>query len=176
MEIWKDIDGYNGIYQVSNYGNVYVKGKSIIRNNISYFLKPKYMKCRFDSDGYLIVGLTKNKKQYTHRVHRLVCEAFLENKLNKPQINHIDGNKSNNNINNLEWCTAAENVQHSFRLGLNKYSENNRVVISKKVIDIISNTIYSSIKEASIANNYKSTTLYDKLSGKVNNNTSLRYL
>jgi len=175
MEIWKDIEGYNGIYQVSNYGNVYVIGRNIIRNNVNYFLKPKYMKCRYDLDGYLLVGLTKDKKQNTFRVHRLVCEAFIKNEFNKPQINHIDGNKSNNNISNLEWCTASENIKHAFKLGLNKFSHKNRLAVSKKVINVETNTIYDSIKEASMAHNFKSTTLYDKLSGKSNNNTSLRY-
>ena len=110
MEIWKDIPNYEGLYQISNFGNV----KSLISNKI---LKPS--KDRF---GYVRFNALKDKKQKTLRIHRLVMEIF--NPINTTmQVNHIDGNKLNNNSNNLEWLTRKENIQHAFKnnlMGKNK--------------------------------------------------------
>lgn len=100
MEIWKD---YDYKYSVSNYGKVYNKEKR------------KYCKLT-NSTGYKSVFI-HNK---SIRVHRLVGLLFIKNKENKPFINHIDGNRTNNNFKNLEWCTHKENMQHAFRTGLCK--------------------------------------------------------
>jgi len=79
-----------------------------------------------DQKGYMRVGLVINGKLTTKKVHRLVASAFLENRYNKPQVNHIDGNKSNNDVSNLEWVTQSENKKHSFLIGLeNNNGENN---------------------------------------------------
>lgn len=103
-EIWKDIKGFEGIYQVSNYGRI----KSIIRYK-------RIMKTGLNRGGYLQICLTDSKhKKHTIRVHRLVAENFLENREEKQQVNHIDGNKLNNRVSNLEWCTQSENMQHAF--------------------------------------------------------------
>lgn len=107
-EIWKDIEGYEGLYQVSNLGRV----KSNLR-------KGKILKSNSTYDGYYNVTLSKNGKLKTYRIHRLVCIAFLDNPLNKSEVNHIDGNKKNNNIENLEWCTRSENAEHAHKTGLN---------------------------------------------------------
>lgn len=96
-EEWKDIKGYEGLYQISNLGNV----KSLNTN--------KNMKFTTRS-GYYNIILRKNGKRYSKQVHRLVAEAFLENKENKFIVNHKDYNRKNNNIENLEWCTQKENV------------------------------------------------------------------
>lgn len=106
-EIWKNIDGYDGKYQVSNLGNVK-----------SY----KNLKKELCKNGYLRVTLYKEGKAKRFLVHRLVANTFLENKSNKPQVNHIDGNKTNNQINNLEWVTSSENNKHAHKIGLNKGS------------------------------------------------------
>lgn len=107
MENWKEIPNYEGLYQISNFGNV----KSLISNKI---LKPS--KDRF---GYVRFNALKDKKQKTLRIHRLVMEIF--NPINiTMQVNHIDGNKLNNNINNLEWCTDSDNKKHAYKLGLMK--------------------------------------------------------
>lgn len=99
---WKLIEGFDGIYSVSNYGEV--------KNNRT----GKLMKPRKNEKGYLRIGLTTNGKQKCMRVHRLVAQAFIPNPENKPEVNHIDFNKENNCVNNLEWVTCKENSDHSF--------------------------------------------------------------
>lgn len=104
-EIWKDIPNYENLYQVSNLGNI----KSLYNNII---LKPSV-----DRYGYVRFSATKNKKQKTLRIHRVVMEVFNPIK-ESMQINHIDGNKTNNAITNLEWCTDSENKKHAYSNGL----------------------------------------------------------
>lgn len=109
-EVWKDIKGYEGKYQVSNTGKV----KSFCRdqkNGIILHSTPS-------NCGYYKVELYLNKKSKMLYVHRLVGDAFVQNPENKPQINHIDGNKANNKATNLEWVTAKENQQHAIKYGL----------------------------------------------------------
>lgn len=107
-EMWKAVKGYEGLYDVSNFGRV----RSLINNKI---LKP-------DIGLYKVVTLYKNKQRKRFYIHRLVAFSFIENKENKPMVNHIDGNKLNNNVSNLEWCTCQENNKHAFLKGLNKGS------------------------------------------------------
>lgn len=105
-EIWKDKKDYEGHYQVSNCGRV----KSI------KFGKERILKPFTDGRGYLYVNLCKNNKQKTYKVHRLVAEAFLPNPNNLPMINHRDENKSNNSVNNLEWCDVKYNNTYGTRI------------------------------------------------------------
>lgn len=120
-EIWKDIEGYEGLYQVSNFGKV--KSLNYKRQNKVKILKPSQTgKGAFKGQGYLSLHL-KNKQ---FKVHRLVAEAFIPNKENKPQINHKDGNKLNNNSNNLEWCTNSENQKHAWKNGLRVFTKKQR--------------------------------------------------
>ena len=107
METWKDIKGFEGHYQVSSIGNV----KNIRTNS-------PLKKCK-ENSGYYVVYLSKVGKSKRFFIHRLIAESFVENKENKPFVNHIDGNKENNDISNLEWVTTAENNSHSVRTGLN---------------------------------------------------------
>jgi len=109
-EIWKDIVGYEGLYQVSDFGNV----KSL---NFNKTKKEKLHK-PFLSNGYLRVIFSKNNVQKKFTIHRLSATAFIENPLNLPQVNHKDGIKTNNYRNNLEWCTQSENTKHAHKLGL----------------------------------------------------------
>ena len=104
-EIWKDVVGYEGLYQVSNQGRV----KSFKWN------KERFLKPSMDKDGYLLVNLCAGGKRKTFKVHRLVCEAFHENPDNKPQVNHINEIKTDNRACNLEWCTCKQNVNHGSR-------------------------------------------------------------
>lgn len=106
MEIWKDIQGYEGLYQVSNYGNV--RSLNYRHHGGVHNLKQLEL-----PEGYLFVNLYKNKKAKMFYVHRLVGQAFLENPHNYPEINHIDENKKNCKVNNLEWCSSKYNTNYS---------------------------------------------------------------
>lgn len=105
IEIWKDVDGYEGIYQISNLGRV--------RNKIGLVLKQKPSK-----DGYVRILLCKDGKYKAKYVHILVAKAFIPNPDCKPEVNHIDANKSHNSSDNLEWVTRRENHFHAVSLGL----------------------------------------------------------
>lgn len=131
-EIWKDIKGYEELYQVSNFGRIkrisYLHGKSK-----KYIKKEKIKKAVITIQGYLQVGLSNNGLKHI-KVHRLVAETFIPNPNNLPQINHKDGNKQNNNVDNLEWCTCSENIIHAFKNNLKKGKRDEENILSKKVI------------------------------------------
>ena len=109
-EIWKDIPGYEGLYQASTFGR-------IKRLEDEYQIVLKY----WDFNGYPAVRLSKDNKQQDYTIHRLVAMTFLPNPENKTQVNHIDGNKYNSRLENLEWVTPSENMQHAVKTGLLKY-------------------------------------------------------
>jgi len=102
----KVIDGFNGIYSVTKSGRVY--------NNI----RKKYRKTHVRKDGYVYISLKKGEKYITKYVHRLVAQAFIPNPEGKEQVNHIDGDKTNNSTSNLEWTSPKENMEHAFTTGL----------------------------------------------------------
>lgn len=104
-EIWRDISSYEGLYQVSNLGNV--KSLNYLRTGNERMLKP--VKNRY---GYLLVNLCKNGKTRLFKVHRLVAKAFIPNTNNKSDVNHKDENKANNCVDNLEWTTRKENINY----------------------------------------------------------------
>lgn len=115
QEIWKDIKGYEGLYQISNLGRV----KSLVRKRV---LKERILKPKKKNSGYLFVCLCKNGELKYFHIHRLVAIAFIVNQKNKSQINHKDCNKENNNINNLEWVTPKENNLHARKNVIFKYN------------------------------------------------------
>lgn len=125
-EIWKDISTYEGIYQVSSMGHV----KSLDRLAKDRWgggrlIYGKMITIQCDMHGYRYVHLYKNSKGRNCKVHLLVAKAFIENINNLPFINHIDGDKSNNCINNLEWCTQSENEKHAHQIGLKNHKGEN---------------------------------------------------
>lgn len=114
-EIWKDVKGYKGIYQISNFGRVKSLARFIIVKNHKRFLKEKMIKTNIDIYGYEYFIMNKNCHKKHCKIHRLVAETFLENPFNYTMINHKDENKQNNNVNNLEWCNAKYNLNYGNR-------------------------------------------------------------
>lgn len=163
IEIWKNIPKFSS-YQVSNLGNV----RSIDRNKIKWnghqyievLYKGKILK-QHKLKGYNAVGLWENGKMHNIQVHRLVALSFLENDNNYPCINHIDGNKLNNNVNNLEWCTYSHNSKEAYRMGLRAISDKQKerfrqvgLKTGKRLIqkDLLGNIIkiFNSTRQASL--------------------------
>jgi hypothetical protein len=114
-EIWKNIEGFENVYQVSNYGRVK-------RNKGRYSKVDKIRKIQVKKNGYAVVMLSINQKHKLCHIHRLVAKAFIENNQNLPQVNHKDLNKLNNHVDNLEWVTPLENMRHALK---NKKWSNN---------------------------------------------------
>lgn len=116
MEIWKD---YNEQYEVSSLGQVRSKSKEVRSTYGGVYLKEgRILKQNDNGQGYLQVQLCHRGVNKTERVHRLVALTFIENPEGLPKVNHKDGNKRNNAVSNLEWCTQADNIEHAARLGL----------------------------------------------------------
>jgi len=161
-EIWKKINNYED-YEISNFGNA----RSLKNNNI------KKLKPSKSSSGYLQIVLCKNGKTKNCFIHKLVAKTFLENKNNYLEVNHIDENKENNNVNNLEWCSRKYNMNY----GNIKIKQSNAK--KKKVAKLNNNNeiieIYESIKEASIKNNAQETNIAKCCKHKKHYNTCKGY-
>jgi hypothetical protein len=117
-EIFMDVVGYEGHYQISNLGRVKSLDKKIVYSNGGVRIHKGKILCQSKRGEYYKVTLTDQISRKTISNHRLVCDAFLPNPKNLPQVNHIDGNKLNNNLNNLEWVCAKINKIHSYEIGL----------------------------------------------------------
>lgn len=133
---WKEIQGYNGRYFISSDGQ--------IKNKYGKILKP------WIRNGYYTIGLMVNKKRTNYYVHRLVAEYFLSNPdQQRDFVNHLDGDKLNNNVSNLEWCTRQENAQHAYETGLLVPTVENLVRFDRKpVIRIEDGKWFSGVTEA----------------------------
>lgn len=138
IEEWREIKGYEGMYEVSNAGRV--------RNSRN----KRIMTLVLDHKGYKNVSLSKNNKSKSYKVHRLVGFAFIENPNNYPQINHIDCDKTNNIASNLEWCTNSQNMKHARENKLIPPLKPTCVPVLKCDMDLNVLKRYNSIKEASI--------------------------
>lgn len=168
MENWKNIKGYHGLYQVSNLGNV----KSFVQKN------ERIMKLSNNGNGYFFVGLKKEKKTKIFYIHRLVAESFIGVIENKIEVNHINGIKNDNRVENLELVTRSQNIKHSFdflnrdkRKGVkndkNSCLKNGNSTI---VINSLNNEKYSVIS-ASFFLGMNYSTFKAKMSGQNKNNT-----
>ena len=121
-ETWRFINGFENLYEVSNFGKVRSVDRIIIDTHCARLFKGKLLKAT-KSNGkqpYYYISLSKFGKVKKCFIHRLVAETFIENPFNKLQVNHIDGNPLNNRVDNLEWVTNAENTQHAYDIKLNK--------------------------------------------------------
>ena len=105
MEEWKVIEGTNGDYEISSYGRLW--------SNIT----GKILKTHINSAGYMLSNIKIHGVKKRRQVHRMVAKAFIPNPENKPQVNHLDANRTNNRVDNLEWCTGSENTRYSFKIG-----------------------------------------------------------
>jgi hypothetical protein len=113
-QVWKYIDGFEDLYMVSNFGSVKSLEKMWATHNKAIRTKPEtIMKQSKDSNGYFQVCLSKGGKAKNYLVHRLVAKAFIENPHNKGDVNHINCNKTDNRVENLEWATRSENIKHA---------------------------------------------------------------
>ena len=128
-EIWKDINGFEGYYQVSNLGRIKSLSREIYNGKGYYTSTEKILLGHMITKGYMQVELKKDNKRYLKLIHCLVAEAFIPNPENKPQVNHINGKKSDNMVGNLEWCTNIENQTHAINTGLKKSKD---IELSKK--------------------------------------------
>lgn len=150
-EIWKDILEFQGYYQVSNFGRVRRIADYLNQNKSWRLSEPKILKQRLHNNGYLRVMLSINGKHYDRYIHRLVAIAFLDNPNGYSEINHIDGDKTNNNLKNLEWCNRSYNNKHAYQNGLKVvkgcYGKKKKVAQISLVDNLIIN-VFDSLKEA----------------------------
>lgn len=173
-EIWKDIPEYDGLYQISNFGQVKSLKRIVSNGNGKRNIEEKILKQSKCNNHYFQVNLSKNGKIKTYYVHRLVAMAFIKNHNNLSIINHIDGNGFNNNELNLEWCTQKDNVNHAWNNGLCQSicesAKHSKGRPARKVIqnndngDIIN--IYFSVKDAMKKLNITEAQVRDSISRK----------
>jgi hypothetical protein len=159
MEVWKNIKGYEGYYQISSLGRIKSLSR-ILKNRIK---KETILKQSINNHGYIACGLTVNNKFNRFLVHRLLAEAFILNLENKEQINHINGIKTDNRIENLEWNTSSENNKHAVNTGLRKAKNGINHYAAKIVLNLENGIYYDTLKEAAFYNNIKYSTLKSAL-------------
>lgn len=141
-EIWRDITNYEDTYQISNLGNVRSKDRVVLYIDKRKRIFPgQTMKLNIDTKGYYKVNLRKNNKFKSLRIHKLVAEHFLKKEIGKNIVNHKDGNKLNNCVDNLEFVTISENTIHAIRV-LKKDFTNGGKHSKKPIISIQKNNIY----------------------------------
>ena len=157
IEVWKNIKDYENLYAISNYGKI----RSCISNKV---LKPVKM-----NTGYYRISLCKNKNKREFYIHRLVAQHFLNNNKNLTEVNHIDGNKSNNCVTNLEWCNRKYNIEHSIKILGNKFGKR------RPVQCLETNRIFSSLTEASKYYNKSTSNLCSLLKGTSKSKTYAGY-
>lgn len=189
-EIWRDVVGYEGIYQISSLGRIKSLDRPILQRGYIRIRKGVFISLKPTKRGYCRVGLRKNNKLENIFIHRIVCNSFLHNPKNKPQVNHINGIKNDNRFENLEWCTAKENMEHAGKMGFMVCTDKMRKdsadrlrlakglnnSVSKQVINTVTGEFFETINDASISIGMKSKTLYAQLNGQSKNKTNFKVL
>jgi hypothetical protein len=180
MEIWKQIQGYEGLYEISDRGRIKNTGSeksklATLSKNGDLFLKKQ-----INNAGYERLLLTNGSNRKTYSVHRLVAIAFIPNPEGKKQVNHIDGNKSNNCVENLEWSTSSENIKHAFvALGKKSCWKGRTGKLSHCSIKIMCNetkVVYDSMKEAAKDNKICAADISKNISGKIKRLKGLTFI
>jgi hypothetical protein len=157
----KEIPGFEGVYAITTSGEIFSYPKNTSKGD-GYQHVGRWLK-ECDVQGYKVYGLMNNNKLYQYKTHRLVALTYIPNPENKPQVNHINGNKSNNHISNLEWCTAKENNVHAYNIGLKNAAKGKNHYMqlrkrgkhhnAKKVKCITTNEVFDCLKDARIKYN-----------------------
>lgn len=185
MEQWKDIPGFEGYYQASSFSRIRSVNRTIDHkeNFSSNTYKKTYkgkIKSQFVTGGYYRISLCVNNKERQYTAHRLIALTFIPNTLNKSQVNHKDGNKLNNSIDNLEWCTPSENAKHAVSTGLVKILKGKKSKsygktgflhpCTQKVKDTVTGKMITTRYVAKISG-YSFSHMHDVLNGKYKNKT-----
>jgi len=176
IAVMKEVKGYEEMYAVTPDGIVYGLPRILKRKGKGNINKANYFEVnrRIDKKGYIEVRLSKKAIRKCYKLHRIMAEAFIPNPNNYSQINHKNGNKADNSIENLEWCTPSQNLKHAYDNNLRTLSKS--AYKGKVVICTQSGRSFNSVKEASIYVNINEGYLKCMLNGKNNNKTSLKYL
>lgn len=189
-----DIPGYEGYYKINLNQEVMTVPRSFVSAiGRNYRAPTRIRKPVTDADGYLRVGLCVNGKAKLVAIHRLMAMTFISNPDNKPHVNHKNGVKTDNSIENLEWCTAADNNRHAWKTGLNKPitgeghwnhgkkgpnagKYGSELKQTKLLIDTQTGIFYHGAREAAIAKNINLNNLRGKMAGFIRNDTGLIYV
>jgi hypothetical protein len=164
------VTGYENEYLISSTGEVKSIAKTHLKGGKKCRVPERTISTRIDKfTGYPSVKLVKNGKSCTHHIHRLLAEAFLPRIAGKDIVNHINGDKLDHSLDNLEWCTYSENMKHAIKLGLCKVLTN-----AKHVVDTCSGQQFNSILEAARASNIHYKRVQRMLYGKITNDTCLQ--
>lgn len=155
-EIWKPIKDYEGLYEVSNLGRVKSLDRIIMQRGFPKKLKGRILKGRLNRKGYITVILHSDGLPNTQKIHRLVALVFIKNPENKREVNHINGIKTDNRSENLEWNTTSENLTHAFKIGLKeglKGGKNGRAKLTEDMVRSIKKEL-SSMTQVELAEKY----------------------
>lgn len=183
QEIWKPIVGFEGFYEISSFGRL-----KKLWEGVSHNIPKGIVDVKINYDGYRYAYLCDGeKKSLSIFVHRLVAQSFIENPENKPQVNHINGNKLDNNVKNLEWATNSENQLHAYRIGLQKKptgveyplygrkTDKSKNKALKPVKCLSTGKVYLSIKDAAEDKNISRFDLAKSLRGALNKDFGFEY-
>jgi hypothetical protein len=161
-EEWRDVVGWESLYEISSIGRVRSKPRHVRRSNSTLqFFKGKDLLCYRNSGGYFVVRLSDvtNGRRLTARVHRLVAEAFIPNPESRPEVNHIDSDRTNARLENLEWATRAENGAHGYHHGYvtlphARGSKNNAARLSESAVENIRRLAGEGVSGRSLAKRF----------------------